>query len=510
MKIFNILKHDLLSGLIVFFVALPLCLGIALASGAPLFSGIIAGVIGGIIVGSLSGSALGVSGPAAGLATIVFANIAALGGSWESFLLVTLVAGIIQLTLGCLRMGTIAYYFPSSVIKGMLAGIGILIIVKQIPYLIGYDSNFGEESENISNIAIFTKIGIEGSFTIATILIGLISLVILIIWEFLAKFHNFFKAIPAALAVVLIGIGFYNLIAAQIIPFPIPPHHLVEIPVSSSAAQFLENFYTPDFTQITNPQIYVMAIVLAIVASLETLLSVEAIDKIDPEKRITPANTELKAQGVGNIISGLIGGLPITQVIVRSSANATFGAKSKASTIFHGIILLFAVILIPQYLNMIPLASLAAILIFIGYKLAKPSIFTKTYKLGSEQFFPFIITIVGMVAFDLLKGVGFGMAVALGYVIYHNLKNSYHRTEDSSGKHKEHIFKLAEEVSFLNKGGILQMLKSLEKGSKVVIDGSNSRVIHHDVVELIRDFQTTAKSKNIELELRGIDFRKFK
>lgn len=506
MKVFNLLKNDLPSGIIVFFVALPLCLGIALASGAPLFSGIISGVIGGIIVGSLSGSTLGVSGPAAGLATIVFANITALGGSWEAFLMTVVVAGIIQLALGFLRMGTIAYYFPSSVIKGMLAGIGILIVIKQIPYAFGYD----DEIVNSNLPTIFHKFGVDGSLSLAATLISVISIIVLIVWEYLGKFNKFFKAIPGPLAVVVLGIIAYNLIALKLIPFELQSDQMVAIPVSESIKDFLGNFYSPDFSQIFNPQIYAMAAVLAIVASLETLLSVEAIDKLDPAKHITPANRELKAQGVGNIISGLVGGLPITQVIVRSSANVTFGAKSKISTIVHGVILLFAVILIPQYLNMIPLASLACILLFIGYKLAKPSLFSEVYKLGFEQFFPFIMTIIGMIAFDLLKGVGIGMFIALGYVIYYNLKNSYERIQDDHDKTHQHVFKLAEDVSFLNKGGILQMLKSIEDGSKVLIDGSNSKVIHHDVVELIRDFQTTAKSKNIDLELRGIDFRKFK
>jgi MFS superfamily sulfate permease-like transporter len=490
MKFSDLLKHDLPAGIIVFFVALPLCLGIALASGAPLFSGIISGIVGGIIVGFLSGSTLGVSGPAAGLATIVFANIAALGGSWEGFLLVVLIAGIIQLILGFLRMGTIAYYFPSSVIKGMLVGIGILIIIKQVPYAIGYND--------------------DKSLTTATILISVISIITLIIWEYLGKFNKFFKAIPGPLAVVMIGIAAYNLIKLKILPFALGGHHMVNIPVSSNITEFFGNFYTPDFGQIFNPQIYALAVVLAVVASLETLLSVEAIDKIDSQKRITPVNTELKAQGIGNIICGLIGGLPVTQVIIRSSANVTFGAKSKASTIIHGLILFVAVVFIPKYLNMIPLASLACILIFIGYKLAHPSLFKQAYKLGYEQLFPFVITITGMIVFDLFKGVGFGMVVALGYVIYYNLKNSYYRVSDTKGKHNEHVFKLAEEVSFLNKGGILQMLKSIEDGSKVVIDGRNSKVIHHDVIEIIKDFQTLAKSRNIDLELHGINFNKFK
>ena len=514
MKIFSHLKHDIPASIIVFFVALPLCLGIALASGAPLFSGIIAGIVGGVVVGTLSGSALGVSGPAAGLATIVFGSIISLGGSWEIFLLVVVIAGIIQLIMGYLSLGTIAYYFPSSVIKGMLTGIGLIIIIKQIPHALGYDSNFikdfGLENLSIGTCILELKTACQ-IFTKGAILISVTSLALLIFWDVvLAKKYQFFKAIPAPLAVVVLGIIFTNLFSQGLLPFGLGEEHLVKIPISSSVGEIFGQFHRPDFSQINNLQIYPMALVIAIVASLETLLCTEACDKLDPQKRLTPTNRELKAQGIGNIISGLIGGLPITQVIVRSSANVTFGAKTKLSTILHGLILLGAVISIPGLLNMIPLASLACVLLAVGYKLAKPSLFKQMYCLGFEQFIPFVATVIAMVATDLLTGVSIGMVVALLYLIYHNFRNAYSKVEDVEGRHQEHVFKLAEEVSFLNKGSILAMLSKLPEGAQVVIDGRHSKVIHHDVIEIIQDFQISAKSKNISLECKGINFKKFK
>ena len=510
MKIFSQFRYDLPASIIVFLVALPLCLGIALASGAPLFAGIIAGIIGGIVVGAFSGSALGVSGPAAGLATICFSYISTLG-SWEAFLLVVMIAGIIQLAMGYLKLGTIAYYFPSAVINGMLTGIGCVIIIKQIPHAIGYNSDFDSEySEHL-----FGNLSLDllcQAITPGVILISSISILLLIFWEsFLSKKYKIFQIIPAPLVVVILGITQVSLFARGILPFTLEKNQLVEIPTFHSFAEFFGNFKFPDFSQISNLQIYSMALVVAIIASLETLLSTEACDKIDPQKRVTPTNRELKAQGIGNILSGLIGGLPITQVIVRSSTNVTFGAKTKLSTILHGFILLIAVITIPALLNLVPLASLACILLVIGYKLAKPALFKKMYRLGAEQFVPFIITVIGVVALDLLKGIGLGMAVAIAFIVFNNFRNSYHRIEDKTAtSSNKHMFKLAEEVSFLNRGSILQMLNNLPGGSDVVIDGSHSKVIHHDVVEILKDFQMSAKSKNISLQLIGIDFKKLK
>lgn len=497
-------KHDFSASIVVFFVALPLCLGIALASGAPLFSGIIAGIVGGIFVGAASGSSLGVSGPAAGLSVLVLGYIASLGGSWEAFLLSVVLMGVIQIIAGLLRLGTIAYYFPSSVIKGMLSGIGLIIIIKQIPHAIGYvkdfDSDFGTENMNTSHS--WSEFSDMLNFvTPNAIIIALISMMILIIWEeVLSKKHKFFKAIPSPLMAVIAGIILSNFLELR-------TGQIVEIPVSQNFSDFLSQFQTPDISQILNPQIYGIALVMAIVASLETLLCVEATDKLDPQKRVTPTNRELKAQGLGNIISGLIGGLPITQVIVRSSANITFGAKSKSSAIFHGFLLLISAIAIPNLLNMIPLATLACILLVVGYKLAKPEVFKQMYKMGNEQFIPFTATIVGMLVFDLLKGVGIGIAAAICFILYHNFRNSCSQIQDKEGKNNKHTIKLAEEVSFLNKGSILRILKEIPSDSQVIIDGSKSNSIHQDVIEIIQDFITNAKTKNISVEIKGINLK---
>lgn len=500
-KVIRSIKRDLSASIIVFFIALPLCLGIALASGAPLFSGIIAGIVGGIVVGYISNSALGVSGPAAGLAVMVFGYIATLG-SYEAFLVAVIIAGLIQIFAGYLKLGSIAYYFPSSVINGMLAGIGIIIILKQIPHAVGYDVDFEGDiffKQSDGNNT-FSELGeMVNSITPAAVIISSISFLILILWDnFLAKKHRIFKAIQAPLVVVVMGILLY-----QFLPFELSHEQLVNIPVSSSVAEFFGQFSFPDFEYLKNIKVYLMGFIIALVASIETLLSVEAIDKLDPYKRITPTNRELKAQGIGNVVSGLIGGLPITQVILRSSTNAAFGARSKNSTILHGFFLLIAAISIPTILNMIPLASLACILILVGYKLAKPKIFVETYKLGWEQFVPFLTTIIVMVYTDLLKGVCAGMVVALCFILYNNFRNSYQSIVDERGENKEHIIRLSEEVSFLNKGSILQLLNSIPRRSKVVIDATPSKHVHHDVEEIISNFKITSRSKGISLEVRG-------
>ncbi len=497
------LKRDLPASIVVFFVALPLCLGIALASGAPLFSGVIAGVVGGIVVGYLSGSNLGVSGPAAGLATIVFSYISLLG-SYEAFLFAVIIAGLIQIAAGYLRCGSIAYYFPSSVIKGMLAGIGLIIILKQIPHAIGYDADTEGDFFFVQNNGETTFSQLEKMLNFVTpgaLLISALSLTILILWE--TKFFRkkkIFKLIQAPLIVVISSIILVNLFNQGILPFALNEKQLVTLPLKG---EFLSHFAFPDFSQFSNPKIYTMGLVIALVASIETLLSVEAIDKIDPYKRITPTNRELKAQGVGNIVSGLLGGLPITQVIVRSSANAAFGARSKNSTIFHGILLFVSVLAIPSILNMIPLAALACVLILVGYKLTKPALYREIYDLGAEQFLPFIVTIIAMLLSDLLTGVALGMVVALLFVLYNNFHNSYQSIVDENGRKKEHLIRLAEETSFLNKGAILQLLKNIPDRSQVVIDSTNCKYIHHDITEIIDDFQVNSKSRKIALEVRG-------
>ncbi len=503
--LFKELKNDLSASIVVFFVALPLCLGIALASGAPLFSGIIAGIIGGIVVGMLSGSQLGVSGPAAGLAVIVLTAIGTLQ-TFETFLLAVVIAGMLQYMLGFFKAGFIAYFVPSSVIKGMLTGIGLLIILKQIPHAFGYDVDFeGDESfEQVTGENTFTALSNAWEYlTPGAVSIALISFVILIFWEaVLTKKHKFFQVLQGPIVVVLVGIAMNLAYQNGLLPFSLDANQIVSLPVASSVGNFFSFFTYPDFSQWNNIAVIKTAIVLAIVASLETLLCVEATDKLDPLKRVTPTNQELKAQGIGNMLSGLIGGLPVTQVIVRSSANITFGAQTKLSAILHGIWLLLSAITIASYLNMIPLASLATILIMVGYKLTKPSLFAQMYKLGWEQFVPFIVTVVAIVFTDLLTGIGFGLLVGLGFVLHHSYRNSYHIKDIKTTEegHEVHHIVLAEEVSFFNKARIIEALEAIPASSKVIIDCSKSRAISYDVTEYLRDYELHAKLKNITVE----------
>jgi SulP family sulfate permease len=508
-KTLSNVKHDLPASIVVFFVALPLCLGIALASGAPLFAGIIAGIIGGIVVGTASSSKLGVSGPAAGLAVIVLNAITTLNG-WEAFLLAVVLAGIIQIIMGYLNLGIIAYYFPTAVIKGMLTGIGLIIIFKQIPHALGYDKDFeGDESFRLGDENTFSMIYNALEFiTPGALLISVISLAILLLWEnVLSKKHKVFTWIQGPLVAVVAGIGIKKLFDANILPYTLTKEHLVNIPVASSFTEFFQQFSLPDFNQLANPQVYIVALTLAVVASLETLLCVEATDKLDPNKSVTPTNRELKAQGLGNVISGLIGGLPITQVIVRSTANITFGARSKLSAVLHGCFLFICAVSIPSLLNDIPLATLACILFVVGYKLAKPSLFADIYRLGWDQFIPFIVTVIAIVFTDLLKGISIGMVVAVFYILRNHYRNAYsleHLPEKSNGKPAFRMI-LAEEVSFLNKGSIQKTLNNLEEGTSVVIDASNTKIIDHDVIEVIKDFSVNAKRRNIKLELKGFN-----
>ena len=509
MNLFNNYKKDLPASIVVLFVAIPLCLGIALASGAPLLSGIIAGIVGGIVVGSLSGSNLGVSGPAAGLAVIVFNSITSLG-AFDIFLLSVVIAGIIQIILGFLKAGVIGYYFPSSVIKGMLTGIGIVIILKQIPHAFGYDGDFEGELSFIQpdgHTTLSELFYMLDFITPASLFVAIFSLALIIFWDNkLAKKHSFFKLIQGPIVAVVLA-GSYQILTTKFWPeFALSATHLVSVPEPASFSEFLQLFTTPDFTQILNPQVYIIAITIAVVASLETLLSVEATDKLDPHKRVTPTNKELLAQGTGNIISGLIGGLPITQVIVRSSANVQSGGQSKLSTIVHGFLILILVLSIPSILNLIPLAVLASILIIVGYKLAKPSLFMHMYKQGKDQFVPFIVTVLGLVLTDLLTGIGLGLVVGVIIILRRNYKNSHfmHLEDklDAEDHHKINIT-LSEEVTFLNKAAILAELSKIEPKSRVTIDMSKSHKIDYDVLEIIDNFKHTAPENDISLTLIG-------
>ncbi|MFK8044755.1 MAG: SulP family inorganic anion transporter [Crocinitomicaceae bacterium] len=536
----NPLKHlnkDIPAGLVVFLVALPLCLGIALASGAPLFSGIIAGIVGGIIVGAISGSPLGVSGPAAGLAVIVADSILELGtnangdfdmmSGFQAFLVAGLIAGIIQIILGLLKAGIIAYYFPSSVIKGMLAGIGITLILKQIPHAFGWDKNpegdwafFQSDGHNtFSEIMYAVQNPTLGAVIITIVSLGLI---ILFQMQFMKK-SKILNLIPGPLVAVIAGVLLNEMFRLY---FPglllgnemevideqlLQNNHLVNIKSADSNLPYYGLITFPDWSILSNPRIYLIGFTMAIVASLETLLCVEATDKLDPEKRITPTNKELFAQGTGNVISSLIGGLPVTQVIVRSSANINTGGKTKMSTIAHGVFLATFALLLPWLLNMIPLSCLAAILLIVGYKLANVGLFKMMYKSGSGQFIPFIVTIIFIIAINLLWGIILGLGVSIFYILRNNFKVPFELSDKvREGGKKEFYITLSEDVTFLNKASVLSTLSIIPDNVHVTIDGANCQFIHQDVIEIFEDFAINAKSRNIDLEIKDLDTSKSK
>ncbi len=504
-NLFSHFKSDFASGLVVFLVALPLCLGIAMASGAPLFSGIISGVIGGVVVGFLSQSHISVSGPAAGLTAIVLTAITDLG-SFNLFLTAVFIAGIIQLILGYIKAGTISNFFPTNVIEGMLAGIGIIIIMKQLPHAIGFDSDFeGDQSflQSDGNNSITSLLSIFDFIQIGSIIIAVISLFVLIIWDKVPVLKRL-KLIPGALVAVVLGIIINELFIRTGSHFAIGKEHLVSLPAPASLDDFQQIIVFPDFAGIVNQKVWLVGITIAIVASIETLLCIEAADRMDVHKRYTDTNVELKAQGIGNILSSLIGGLPMTSVVVRSSANSTAGAKSKLSAIIHGVLLFVSVITIPLLLNKIPLATLAAVLLLVGYKLAKPATFIHFWKKGKYQFIPFIATLIAVVFTDLLKGVVLGMIISIIFVLKGNLKRAYvFRKEEYIDGDVIHI-DLAQEVSFLNKADIKETLKNIPNNSKVIIDASDTVYIAHDILDLIHEFKTIrAKENSINVQIKG-------
>lgn len=501
------LKQDAPSSLVVFLVALPLCLGIALASGAPLFSGLIAGIIGGLIVAPLSGSPLGVSGPAAGLAVIVYGAIEELG-AYPTFLAAVIVAGVVQVLLGVLKAGVIGYYFPSSVIKGMLSGIGIIIFLKQIPHAFGYDADPEGDLAFIQQDGHNTfsefKYMLEAISPSATLIAGL-GLLILILWErpFMKKMA-FTTIVQGPLVAVVTGIVLKLYFDGKE-GWELVGDHLVSIPVTEGLSGFIGQFTTPDFSAFLNPAIYTIGLTMAVVASLETLLCVEATDKLDPYKRVTPTNRELLAQGAGNIVSGLVGGLPITQVIVRSSANIQSGGRTKASATLHGALLLISAFAIPAVLNLIPLAALAAILLIVGYKLAKPSMIVDIWKKGSNEFIPFAVTVLGIVFTDLLMGIALGLVVAIVSILWDNFKVPYKfdiRDYEAGAPIK---IEFSEVVSFLNKASIQQTLNTIPASSEVVLDASQTLSMHPDVHEIIEEFQVNAATKDITVSLIGFE-----
>lgn len=499
------LPRDLTSGLVVFLVALPLCLGIALASGAPLFAGLVSGIIGGIVVGSISGSSTSVSGPAAGLTAIVIAQIATLG-SFEAFLLAVMLGGVIQIGLGIVRAGSLSAFFPSSVIKGLLAAIGVILILKQIPHVFGHDSDpegemsFTQPDKQNTFSEILTVF--EGDIHFGAAVVGISSIALLVFWNRIKLLKN--SVVPGPLIVVLLGVMLHILFQRLGGHWAIEASHLVQIPVAESASDLLSFLKSPDFSQWANPAIYVAAVTIAIVASLETLLNLEAVDKLDPENRNSPPSRELIAQGVGNITAGLIGGLPVTSVIVRGSVNVNSGAKTKLSCIFHGILLLVSVALIPVYMNMIPLAALAAILLVTGFKLASPALFRQMWREGRYQFLPFMITLLSIVFTDLLVGILIGLGVSLLFILNSNLRQPIRRIiETHAGGEVLHI-ELANQVSFLNRAALDQVFNDATPGTNMLIDATSTDYIDPDILSLIQEFKDIiGPARGMKVSLRG-------
>jgi len=505
-KIFGSAAADAPASVVVFLVALPLCLGIALGSGAPLFSGIIAGIVGGIIVGALSGSSLSVSGPAAGLTAVVAVAIGKMP-AYEAFLLSVVIAGAIQVLLGFLRAGVIGDYVPNAVIRGMLAAIGVILILKQLPHLVGYDQDYdGDESFiQFDHQNTFTEL-IESvnAFTPLAVGIGLFSVLILLFWESKwMKKSRIPRLLPGPLVVVISGLVINMLFLGDGSNFALKTKHLVNLPVASDLAAFAGFFTLPKWEYIALPAVWTTAVTLALIASLETLLGVEAVDKLDPFNRRTPTNRELKAQGVGNMISGLIGGLPLTSVIVRSSANVDSGAKSKLSTILHGTLLLLTVLFIPGILNKIPLSALAAILIMTGYKLVKPSLFIYFYKKGWDQLVPFVVTLVAILMTDLLIGILIGIGVALFSLLNSNFKSSLVVVNDEN----RYLVRFRKDISFLNKPILKSKLEAVPAGAFVMIDLTRADFIDRDIIDAINEFLKHAHLKNITVEIKKSLFK---
>jgi len=502
-SLFGGIKENFPSGLVVFLVALPLCLGIALASGAPPLSGIIAGIVGGLVVGYLSNSNISVSGPAAGLTAIVLTAITDLG-AFELFLCAGIIAGVLQLILGFIRAGSISSYFPNNVIEGMLAGIGIIIILTQIPHALGFDKDFeGNESlfGNGLNPSYITELfmGIHPGAIVVTVF----SIGILLAWDKVPVLKKL-KMIPGALVAVAAGILLNFIFKASGSSLAIGSEHLVSLPVPQSISEFKNMIVLPDFQGFFNPKVWIVGATIAIVASIETLLCIEASDRLDSQRRITDTNLELKVQGIGNLISSVIGGLPMTSVVVRSSANANAGATSKISAMIHGALLLICVLSIPFILNLIPLATLAAVLILVGYKLAKPATILHFWHKGKYQFIPFIATVLAVVFLDLLKGVGIGLLISVVYILQGNMKRAYYLSREELDDADEINMKLAEEVSFLNKAAIKKTLKNVRPNSIVNIDAKGTSYIANDILEMIQDFANIrAKEEDIEVNLIG-------
>jgi len=496
----NTLSYDLPAAIVVTLIALPLCVGIAVASGAPVSSGIIAGVVGGIVVGSLSGSSFSVSGPAAGLIVIVISSLQTLG-NFETFLLAVVLMGIIQLVLGFVKAGYIGYFFPSSVVKGMLAAIGLILILSQIPHALGYDIGLSENDGLVSQsgqnlfIVLFDSLS---NYVIGAVLISAICFVFIIWWESHQRDNKFFKHVPSSLLAVILAV-LLNYLMSFIKPdWFLTDVHLVNIPSVKDFTSFVSDHPFPDFGQIFNTNVYVVALTLAVVASLESLVSLEAIDKMDPHKRISSKDQELKAQGVGNIISGLVGGLPMTSVVVRSSANIEAGAETKKSTILHGILLALCFLFLPRFLNMIPLSALAAILIIVGYKLCSPKQFKLMYAKGNAQFIPFVTTIAAILFTDLLTGIIIGIVVGMLFVLKSNYQTAISLTNDQNF----YLLRFKRDVSFLNKAKVKSTLAIIPDNAYLIIDGTRSNFIDNDIIETIQEFVDVSEERKIRIEVK--------
>lgn len=494
---------DIPPALVVYFVALPLCLGIAVGSNAPAFAGLIAGIIGGIVVGLLSGSQLSVSGPAAGLITVVTAGLALLP-SFEVFLLAVVLAGGFQLLFGYLKAGAFGDFIPVAVIKGMMAAIGFTLILKQAQHLVGWDHDFEGDESFFQPDGDNTITGLQhavGSITEGPLLVGLISLGILILWEqkFMKKM-SFTKIIPGSLVAVFVGIGFNEIWMNSGSILAIEPEHLVDVPVSGGFESFKSLLVFPDFTAIGDLNVWKTAIIIALIASVETLLGIEAVDKMDPQKRRTPTNKELNAQGIGNILSGMFGGLPITSVVVRSSANVQAGARSKWSSILHGAFLLLSVVFFAPFLNHIPLSVLAAVLVFVGYKLTSIKLYREMYKLGWSQFIPFFVTFIAILFSDLLRGVALGILVGVFFVIRSNFHSAIKIYQDGNN----YLLRFDRQVTFLNKTILKQHLQSIPNGAAVLIDTTQCSFIDQDILDIMKDYSVAVVDKKIEVSLKPV------
>lgn len=493
--------RDAISGLIVFLVALPLCLGIAQACGVSAFSGVVAGVIGGVVVGALSGSAISVSGPAAGLIAIVVTAVAKM--PYAYFLCSVMLAGVFQFLSGVLRMGGMADYIPTSVLEGMLAGIGITIVINQLENALGFDGKafLGETETGFQ----WADLGaIAQSVEPAALAISMAGLVLMGLWS--TGVFRRLRLVPVGLLVVLVGVLVNEALKFSGSALALSGNdHLIRLPVPQSIDEFLLQFTIPDLRGFAHADVWTTALVIAVIASVETLLCIEATDKLDPLRRVTPTNVELRAQGVGNLLSGLVGGLPITSVIVRSSANLHAGARSKWSTIFHGLLLLVCVLSIPQWLNLIPKAALAAILIFTGYRLARPGVFLRMWRVDKwNQFIPFLVTVLSVVFLDLLRGVAVGLLISIFFILRQNARLPYHYQRSSFTSHDLIKLSLAQEVSFLNKASIKQTLENLPRNSSVIIDATHTEYIDFDVLDVVRDFaHSRAAERGIKLSLIG-------